>query len=62
MKTFAGLGFAMGPVVTGLVTELSGSLQTGLLVLCLLTGVGIIAGALYPSSPQRAEVTAPGHG
>lgn len=50
VKTCSGLGFAAGPMVTGLVTELTGSLQTGLLVLCALTGVGVIAGWLYPST------------
>lgn len=48
VKTFSGLGFATGPVVTGWVAERTGSLQTGLVVLCLLTGVGMIAGLLYP--------------
>jgi cyanate permease len=56
VKTFSGLGFAMGPVVTGLVTQLTGSLQTGLMVLSLLTGVGVIAGVLYPS--QRRDTAA----
>ena len=58
VKTFSGLGFAMGPVVTGLVTQLTGSLQTGFVVLCGLTGVGVIAGPLYPSALQRAEAPA----
>lgn len=58
VKTFAGLGFAMGPVVTGLVTQLTGSLRTGCVVLCGLTGVGIVAGLFYPSARQRAEVPA----
>ena len=48
VTTCAGLGFAAGPLVTGLVTELTGSLQTGLLVLCVLTGVGVLAGWRYP--------------
>jgi predicted MFS family arabinose efflux permease len=50
VKTCSGLGFAAGPLVTGLVTQLTGSLQMGLLVLCVLTGVGVIAGWLYPST------------
>ena len=53
--TFSGIGFATGPVVTGLVTQLTGSLLTGLLVLCLLTSVGIIAGLLYPRSRAHAK-------
>lgn len=47
--TFSGLGFATGPVVTGLVAQLTGSLQTGLLVLCSVTSVGVVAAALYPT-------------
>lgn len=58
VKTFAGLGFAMGPVVTGLVTQHTGSLQTGCVVLCGLTGVGVLAGLLYPGALQRAEAPA----
>ena len=47
--TFMGLGFAAGPVVTGAVAQLTGSLQTGLIVLCLGTVLGVFAGLLYPS-------------
>jgi len=49
IRTLMGLGFAVGPMVTGWVAELTNSLQTGLLVLCLLTGIGVITGLLYPS-------------
>ena len=54
VKTLSGLGFAMGPVVTGVVTQYTGSLQTGCLTLCGLTSVGIIAGLLYPRSHPSA--------
>jgi len=54
VKTLSGLGFAMRPVVTGVVTQYTGSLQTGCLTLCGLTSVGIIAGLLYPSSHPSA--------
>jgi hypothetical protein len=54
VKTLAGLGFAIGPVVTGVVTQYTGSLQTGCLTLCGLTSVGIIAGLLYPRARQSA--------
>ena len=47
--TFMGLGFAAGPVVTGVVAQLTGSLQTGLIVLCLGTVLGVFSGLLYPS-------------
>lgn len=57
VKTLSGLGFAAGPIVTGLATQLTGSLQTGLLLLCLLTGVGVIAGLLYPRARQSLAIT-----
>jgi predicted MFS family arabinose efflux permease len=57
IRTCSGLGFAIGPLVVGLVAQHSGSLETGLFVLCALTGVGVIAGWLYPSNggPQTRE-------
>jgi cyanate permease len=54
VKTCSGLGFALGPMVVGLVAQLTGSLQQGLLVLCVLTGAGVLAGWWYPSH-QDAE-------
>jgi MFS family permease len=54
VKTCSGLGFALGPMVVGLVAQLTGSLQAGLLVLCVLTGVGVLAGWRYPR-PHDAE-------
>jgi len=47
--TFMGLGFAVGPVTTGAVAQFTGSIQTGLIVLCLGTVLGVFAGLLYPS-------------
>ena len=55
IRTLMGLGFAVGPMVTGLVAELTGSLQTGLLTLCLMTGIGVITGLLYPHSEEMAH-------
>jgi len=58
IRTCSGLGFAVGPMVVGLVAQLSGSLETGLFVLCAFTGVGVIAGWLYPNkreTPPRGE-------
>lgn len=49
--TFMGVGFALGPMLVGLVAQLTGSIQTGLLVLSLLTGLGVIAGLAYPDRP-----------
>jgi predicted MFS family arabinose efflux permease len=54
VKTCSGLGFALGPMVVGLVAQLTGSLQQGLLVLCVLTGVGVLAGWWYPSTQDAA--------
>ena len=51
-----GLGFAAGPMVTGVVAEFTGSLQTGMVVLFLLTGVGVIAGLLYPRQPSGSHL------
>lgn len=50
---FAGLGFAAGPIIVGVVAELSGGLQTGLVVMALTSGIGVIAGLLYP--PSRGD-------
>ena len=57
--TFSGLGFAAGPVVTGLVAQLTGSLQTGLVTLCLLTGLGVVVSAFYPDSIVRERLSRP---
>ena len=60
--TFMGLGFAVGPVVTGVVAQLTGSLQTGLIVLCLGTALGVFSGLLYPShgrAGSRPEFASP---
>ena len=54
IRTLMDLGFAAGPMVTGLVTQLTDSLQTGLLVLCGLTGIGVFAGWFYPSQTSCA--------
>jgi fucose permease len=57
--TFQGLGFAAGPVVTGLVAQLTGSLQTGLVTLCLLTGLGVVVSAFYPRYVQKTGTRPP---
>ena len=57
VTTFSGLGFAAGPVVTGVVAQQTGSVQTGLIVLCLLTGLGAVVSLLYPArSPTLGHV------
>jgi hypothetical protein len=55
--TLTGLGFAVGSVVTGTVAQITGSVETGLVALCLGTGVGIIPGLLY--SGTAPDVDAP---
>jgi len=57
IKTLSGLGFALGPMVTGVVAQLVGSLQMGLVVVCLLTGIGVIAGLFYPKFPRLEVIT-----
>ena len=49
--TFMGVGFAIGPMLVGVVAQLTGSIQTGLIALSLLTGLGVIAGLAYPDRP-----------
>ena len=49
--TFMGVGFAIGPMLVGLVAQLTGSIQTGLVALSLVTSLGVIAGLLYPDRP-----------
>ncbi len=49
--TFMGVGFALGPMLVGVVAQLTGSIQTGLIALSLLTALGVIAGAAYPDRP-----------
>ena len=56
--TFSGLGFAMGPVVTGLIAQLTGSLQTGLITLCLLTSLGVVVSVFYPGRPRKSPLPA----
>ena len=47
---FAGLGFAAGPMIVGVVAELSGSLLMGLVAMSLCSVVGIFAALIYPAS------------
>ena len=49
--TFMGVGFAIGPMLVGAVAQYTGSIQTGLITLSLLTGLGVFAGLLYPDRP-----------
>ena len=52
---FMGLGFAVGPVTTGAVAQWTGAIQTGLVVLCLGTVVGVVAGLFYPGQSKAEE-------
>ena len=49
---FAGLGFAAGPVIVGMIAEVSGSLLAGLVVMSVFSGIGVITGLMYPSSRE----------
>ena len=49
--TFMGVGFALGPMLVGVVAQLTGSIQTGLIALSLLTVLGVVAGLVYPDKP-----------
>jgi cyanate permease len=49
--TFMGVGFAMGPMLVGVVAQMTGSIQSGLIALSLLTGLGVFAGLAYPDRP-----------
>ena len=47
--TLSALGFATGPMITGAVAQLTGSLQNGLVAMSLVCTAGIGAGLLYPA-------------
>ena len=47
--TLSAIGFAVGPMITGAVAQLTGSLQTGLVAISLASSVGIAAGLMYPA-------------
>ena len=52
--TLSALGFAAGPMITGAVAQFTGSLQTGLVAMSLVSAVGVAAGMMYPG--LRVEV------
>ena len=47
--TLSALGFATGPMITGTVAQLTGSLQTGLVAMSLVSAIGVGAGLAYPA-------------
>ena len=55
--TFSALGFAAGPTLVGFVAQSTGSLETGLLGICLLTATGVLAAGLYPARSENAAET-----
>ena len=55
--TFSALGFAAGPTLVGFVAQSTGSLETGLLGICLLTATGVLAAGLYPARSGNASET-----
>lgn len=56
VRVLMGVGFAAGPMVVGWVASRTGSLQTGLLVLGLVTTIGVMAAWFYPcpKPPDKA--------
>ena len=46
--TLSALGFAAGPMITGAVAEVTGSVETGLVAMSLASVVGVGAGMAYP--------------
>ena len=57
VMTFSALGFAAGPTLVGFVAQSTGSLETGLLGICLLTATGVLAAGLYPARSENAAET-----
>ena len=55
--TFSALGFAAGPTLVGFVAQSTGSLETGMLTICLLTASGVLAAGLYPARSGNAAET-----
>ena len=46
--TLSALGFAAGPMITGTVAQVTGSVETGLVAMSLVSAVGVGAGMMYP--------------
>ena len=55
--TLSALGFAAGPIITGTVAQLTGSLQTGLVAISLVSAVGVGAGLMYPARRTLSQET-----
>ena len=51
--TFSAIGFGAGPVVAGAIAQATGSLPTGTLAVAGMTGLAILAAALFPKDPSR---------
>ena len=49
--TCSAIGFGGGPALAGLIAEATGSLLTGTLCVAGVTGLGILAAALFPKNP-----------
>ncbi len=56
--TLSALGFAAGPMITGSVAQVTGSVETGLVAMSLVSAVGVGAGVAYPV--RRASVSGVG--
>ena len=51
IQTFGAVGFGGGPALAGAIAQATGSLPTGALSVGVLTGLGILAAALFPKTP-----------
>ncbi|MSQ12472.1 MAG: MFS transporter [Dehalococcoidia bacterium] len=47
--TLMGVGFAVGPPIVGYIDDYTGSLEKALVILCAISGIGILGGLLYPA-------------
>ena len=56
--TFSAIGFGSGPVVAGAIAQITGSLPTGVYAVAGITGVAIVAAALFPTNPSQLRTTA----
>lgn len=57
--TFSAVGFGAGPVLAGAIAQEADSLTTGVLSVAGLTGLGVLAAALFPSRPGERGGNAP---
>ena len=57
VQTFSAIGFGGGPILAGALAGSAGSLMTGVLVVGGLTGLAVVASALFPARPSGSPTT-----